>query len=147
MIQVKKTKASLSDEDEQRSPRKKSKPSSDGNSSIECICGAVERAGNDKKGQCKCQKCGIVQHVKCVGFNPDTMGKNYYCPFCVLDQPKVKTKATLIVAPMAISSQWIKELEKLLVKDNSLKIKVYRYYFGSLIPSNFYCPFSQIFQF
>jgi hypothetical protein len=54
------------------------------------------------------------------------MGSTYYCPYCVLDLEKVKTKATLIVAPMAISSQWIKELKKLLVKKDSLKIKVYR---------------------
>jgi len=93
-------------------------------SMFECVCGKSDGAdviSDDKK--IKCVECGIVQHKVCVRFLPEKMGR-YLCPHCNVRQPKIESKATLIVAPSAISAQWIEEVHKL-VDNKSLRVKFY----------------------
>ncbi|CAB3388448.1 Hypothetical predicted protein [Cloeon dipterum] len=93
-------------------------------SMFECVCGVVADAALDDNSETKvkCAECGLVQHRKCVRFVGNA--SLYHCPHCNVRRPLLKVKTTLIVAPDAISQQWMHELEKLVSKD-SLKVKFY----------------------
>jgi hypothetical protein len=93
---------------------------------FECICGKVgDTDMSQDNSKVKCHDCGIVQHRECVRFDRKTMGA-YICPHCTLHKPLVESKSTLIVAPAAISAQWLEEVHKL-VKKQGLQVKLYEY--------------------
>jgi hypothetical protein len=92
---------------------------------FECICGKVGDTDMRDDSKVKCVDCGIVQHKECVRFDPPTMG-DYICPHCHVHKPLVESKSTLIVAPAAISAQWLEEVHKL-VKKQGLQVKLYEY--------------------
>jgi hypothetical protein len=95
---------------------------------FECICGKVGDTDMRNDSKVKCVDCGIVQHKECVRFDPLTMG-DYICPHCHGHKPLVESKSTLIVAPAAISAQWLEEVHKL-VKKQGLQVKLYEYVAG-----------------
>ncbi|XP_059483639.1 E3 ubiquitin-protein ligase SHPRH [Neocloeon triangulifer] len=90
---------------------------------FECVCGEVGSTDMYDNAKVKCTECGIIQHKKCVRFNDEKMGA-YFCPHCNVRRPLVESKTTLIVAPAAISQQWMDEVKKL-VSESSLLIKFY----------------------
>jgi hypothetical protein len=92
---------------------------------FECICGKVGDTDMRDDSKVKCVDCGIVQHRECVRFDPEVMG-DYICPHCNVGKPLIESKSTLIVAPAAISAQWLEEVHKL-VKKQGLQVKLYEY--------------------
>lgn len=92
---------------------------------FECICGKVGDTNiSEDNSKVKCVDCGIVQHRECVRFK--SKSDSYLCPHCILNKPLVVSKSTLIVAPAAISAQWVEEVHKL-VEKQGLKVKFYEY--------------------
>ncbi|XP_008201431.1 E3 ubiquitin-protein ligase SHPRH isoform X2 [Tribolium castaneum] len=70
---------------------------------LQCICG-----GADDEGSVTCTECGKMQHGACLGYS--TQLGPYICPQCWLSQPQIECKATLIVSPISLRTQWCKEI-------------------------------------
>ncbi|CAG9838516.1 unnamed protein product [Diabrotica balteata] len=73
--------------------------------SVQCVCGSTS-----ERTAIKCSSCDVYQHPKCLGYTK-SLGK-YFCPQCWMNQPLVESKATLIVTPVALKTQWCKEIAK-----------------------------------
>lgn len=86
---------------------------------IQCICGSTI-----DDGSVECEKCGKWQHSACLGWRRN-LGK-YVCPQCWETLPLLQSKATLIVAPVALRSQWCREMRTHL--RSSLKVLNYEGY-------------------
>ncbi|XP_075154307.1 E3 ubiquitin-protein ligase SHPRH [Haematobia irritans] len=80
-----------------------------------CIC-----SSKSKKKLIQCSKCSLWQHTKCVArYNDnheDDINEPYICPGCWQDVIEmcglVKSKATFIVSPNSIKSQWLSEIKR-----------------------------------
>uniref|UniRef100_A0A182IK53 RING-type domain-containing protein n=1 Tax=Anopheles atroparvus TaxID=41427 RepID=A0A182IK53_ANOAO len=81
---------------------------------LKCLCMKTGR-----KSTIECQKCGRLQHRKCVLQHhldepadgpPGTA--HYLCPECWRTEPLVESGATIIVSPAAIKHQWASEIQK-----------------------------------
>ncbi|KAK4881219.1 hypothetical protein RN001_004538 [Aquatica leii] len=83
---------------------------------VQCICGDL---GMD--GSIMCVDCGKYQHVSCMGYKSNY--GDYRCPKCWMQQPLLESKATLIVCPLSLRSQWCEEICKHV--GTALKILVY----------------------
>jgi len=58
-----------------------------------------------------CAMCGSGQHSQCVHFEPKPFQEiTYFCSNCWTTNDKFQCKATLIVVPQSILSQWIDEV-------------------------------------
>lgn len=58
-----------------------------------------------------CALCGKSQQSVCVNFKPKPLEDNLYlCPSCWNLNDKIDCKASLIIVPMTIMSQWINEV-------------------------------------
>ncbi|KAK9884497.1 hypothetical protein WA026_007338 [Henosepilachna vigintioctopunctata] len=97
-------------------------------SSVECVCGSTH---NDDL--IKCVDCEKFQHKQCVGF--ELRFGSFRCSSCWLQQPLVETRATLIVTPVSLRTQWCNEIKKhvnqklrVLVYEGSNKNPVYPNY-------------------
>ncbi|XP_056016724.1 E3 ubiquitin-protein ligase SHPRH-like isoform X5 [Ostrea edulis] len=98
---------------------------------FECICGMGDdsRETIHKKQtlhRVQCVKCGLRQHAECVSYDlQDPYRGQFKCPHChVLSEP-IKSGATLIISPAAISHQWMEEIQKHINRESSLKVFVY----------------------
>jgi E3 ubiquitin-protein ligase SHPRH len=84
---------------------------------IECVCGArhedanAEAHGDGDAEMGKwvaCDACRAWLHAACVSFDPDAV---YACPTCASgERPLLEARATLIVCPASILSQWRAEI-------------------------------------
>ena len=89
-----------------------------------CIC-SRSNSYNSCLSWVACRDCGEYLHGRCAGFESEkdlvtktsydpTLGIRLcaieYCPTCVASQPLIESRATLIVTPPAILSQWQKEI-------------------------------------
>lgn len=73
---------------------------------LRCVCGDLKQSFVD----CiQCPECLLYQHKRCVGYEK---GFIYFCPSCWPKQKLIKSKGTLIVAPLSIYHQWKDEIEK-----------------------------------
>ncbi|XP_061176865.1 E3 ubiquitin-protein ligase SHPRH-like [Saccostrea echinata] len=97
---------------------------------FECICGTANdsRKVNRSRTQLhrvQCVTCGLYQHAECVGYDlQDPFRGQYRCPHCLVLAEPIKSGATLIISPAAISHQWTEEIQKH-IKRESLKVFVY----------------------
>lgn len=58
-----------------------------------------------------CAMCGKGQHAQCVHFEPKPLQEvPYLCSNCWTINDKLHCKATLIVVPQSILSQWLDEV-------------------------------------
>lgn len=58
-----------------------------------------------------CAMCGKGQHAQCVNFMPKPFQEvPYLCANCWYMNDKLQCKATLIVVPLSILSQWLNEV-------------------------------------
>lgn len=58
-----------------------------------------------------CVMCGKKQHAECVQFRPKFFPEvPYLCAHCWTINEKMQCKATLIIVPQSILSQWIEEV-------------------------------------
>lgn len=73
--------------------------------SVKCICG-----GTDQEGVVSCQDCDKIQHASCLGYKKQH--GEYRCPQCWVKQPLLESGVTLIVTPIALRTQWTKEICK-----------------------------------
>ncbi|XP_028150030.1 E3 ubiquitin-protein ligase SHPRH isoform X2 [Diabrotica virgifera virgifera] len=73
--------------------------------SVQCVCGSTS-----ERTAIGCSSCNIYQHPKCLGYTK-SLGE-YFCPQCWINQPLVESKATLIVTPIALKTQWCNEIAK-----------------------------------
>ncbi|XP_057665468.1 E3 ubiquitin-protein ligase SHPRH isoform X2 [Diorhabda carinulata] len=73
--------------------------------SVQCICGSIS-----EERIIKCSNCIKYQHIECLGYKK-SLGK-YICPQCWMEEPLIESKATLIVTPTALKTQWKKEICK-----------------------------------
>ncbi|GLV41293.1 uncharacterized protein CBL_04817 [Carabus blaptoides fortunei] len=85
---------------------------------VKCVCGDFAR-----DGIVKCYLCNKLQHTKCMGYKGSD--HLYCCPQCWMNQPLIKSKATLIVSPEAISKQWSLEVVNH-IRKNGLKVFEYK---------------------
>lgn len=97
---------------------------------FECICGVSDEArgssnSRKKKHRVQCVMCDLYQHAECVSYDlEDPYRGQFKCPHChVLSEP-IKSGATLIISPAAISDQWMEEIQKH-IKKESLKVFIY----------------------
>ncbi|XP_062583569.1 E3 ubiquitin-protein ligase SHPRH-like [Saccostrea cucullata] len=97
---------------------------------FECICGTANdsRKVNRSRTQLhrvQCVTCGLYQHAECVGYDlQDPYRGQYKCPHCLVIAEPIKSGATLIISPAAISHQWTEEIQKH-IKRESLRVFVY----------------------
>ncbi|CAF1108288.1 unnamed protein product [Didymodactylos carnosus] len=96
--------------------------------SLACIC--MEDCGKDPLRKNKrnrvvltCIQCSRGIHQNCYLMNDDTK-QPFICPFCEqrINNKVITSPATLIVAPQAILSQWIAEIQKHIESDISYYI-------------------------
>lgn len=105
---------------------------------IKCICGNF-----DLDKVVSCVDCKNIQHSICVGYTGNQ--ENYICSQCWLKQvvlfkytfktnifkqfnvfqPKIKSKATLIISPISICRQWSLEIKRH-IRKNGLRVLVYK---------------------
>ncbi|KAF5302451.1 hypothetical protein FQR65_LT08541 [Abscondita terminalis] len=83
---------------------------------VQCICGDL-----DIEDSIECVDCNKYQHITCMGYK-QSYGE-YRCPKCWMQQPILESKATLIVCPLSLRSQWCEEICKHVSAD--LKMLVY----------------------
>ncbi|XP_074596257.1 E3 ubiquitin-protein ligase SHPRH-like [Brevipalpus obovatus] len=108
---------------------------------FQCSCGELGEVKNIKskslmRGMLTCSKCNSVQHRKCVNYDPMWNEYLYLCPQCWEDRPvseRLKSRATLIIAPQTLIHQWMDELLKR-IDCNKLNVLHYegvssRYYY------------------
>ena len=74
-------------------------------SDVQCICG--ER---DEVNLVQCRGCLHFLHEECIGACKWIGSQPVYCPQCWPKQEPVQSRATLIVSPTSISSQWLSEV-------------------------------------
>ncbi|XP_013116383.2 E3 ubiquitin-protein ligase SHPRH [Stomoxys calcitrans] len=82
---------------------------------IFCIC-----TSKSNKKILKCSKCHLGQHSKCVARydddHDDEVNDPYICPECwqnvIAEWGLIKSKATFIVSPTSIKSQWLSEIKR-----------------------------------
>ncbi|KAJ3664999.1 hypothetical protein Zmor_000523 [Zophobas morio] len=91
---------------------------------LQCICG-----GSSEEGSVTCIDCDKIQHGDCLGYKKN-FGP-YRCPQCWMNQPLLETKATLIVSPVSLRTQWCKEICKHIKGD----LKVLQYGGSSVTPT------------
>lgn len=72
---------------------------------LQCICGS-----SNEEGSVACTVCGKMQHAACLGYKSNC--GPYMCPQCWKHQPQIECKATLIVSPVSLRTQWCKEICK-----------------------------------
>lgn len=90
---------------------------------VKCVCYKTNRI----KNMITCEKCSTAQHIKCVFQSEVTQEDrdSYLCPFCwKLEGRLVEGKATIIVTPASIKSQWKDEIQRH-ISDKSFKTLVY----------------------
>uniref|UniRef100_A0A1Y1LAC0 RING-type domain-containing protein n=3 Tax=Photinus pyralis TaxID=7054 RepID=A0A1Y1LAC0_PHOPY len=83
---------------------------------VQCICGDT-----DMVGSIMCVNCLKYQHSKCMGFRAKY--GEYRCPKCWTEQPLLESKATLIICPTTLQTQWCDEICKHI--SASMKVLVY----------------------
>jgi SNF2 family DNA or RNA helicase len=91
--------------------------------SVQCVCGK-----SHKEGSFSCVDCEKIQHGGCLGYKSKC--GPYRCPQCWMNQPLVECKATLIVSPASLRTQWCKEICKHIRGD----FRVLQYGGSSLTP-------------
>ena len=88
---------------------------------LACVCGSEGRLKNKAELPpdillVQCTRCGVFQHTHCVGLTSFNRGDDWKCTGChateVLDMGLLESKATLIVCPTPILSQWQNEIDK-----------------------------------
>lgn len=97
---------------------------------ISCICGV---SALFEYGQVhvplliKCSICGVWSHLHCHGLNSFSDHSNWKCSKCcsmeVIHSELIESRATLIVCPVPILSQWESEIEKHVVHGGFKVIK------------------------
>ncbi|KAF5299240.1 hypothetical protein FQA39_LY02413 [Lamprigera yunnana] len=92
---------------------------------VQCICGVL-----DEKDSIGCVDCGKYQHTFCMGYK-NSYGI-YRCPKCWTQQPLLESKATLIICPLALQTQWCDEIRNhisaglnVLVYEGSKAVHIY----------------------
>lgn len=75
---------------------------------VRCRCGSNKVFGD----KIACTKCGLSQHLKCVGLTDDDDLNDYKCPVCWMKEPPIESAATLIMVPPSLAVQWQKEVCK-----------------------------------
>jgi len=102
-----------------------------GRRKLACVCGDEGRLKDDLPSGLlliQCEVCGIFQHMHCLGLTSFNRPDEWKCTGCcaaeVLEMDLVESRATLIVCPMPILSQWQSEIDKHVVP-GSLKVVTY----------------------
>lgn len=85
---------------------------------MRCRCGSNKVFGE----KITCTKCGLSQHLTCVGMSVDANSNGYLCPVCWMDEPPIESAATLIMVPPSLAVQWQNEVRKI-----NLKLLIYSY--------------------
>lgn len=106
---------------------------------ILCVCGV---SGSFEYGQVhlplmvSCVSCGVWSHLHCNGMNSFSDLSSWKCSKCcsleVIQSELLESRATLIVCPVPILSQWESEIEKHVVKGAMKVVK----YFGQEQPKS-----------
>lgn len=110
---------------------------------FQCSCGELGEVRNIRskslmRGMLACSKCNSVQHRKCVNYDPVWNEYPYLCPQCWEDRPvseRLKSRATLIIAPQTLIHQWMDELFK---RVDCTKLNVLHY---EGVSSRYYYPY------
>lgn len=88
---------------------------------LACPCGGEGRLKDEAEIPTglllvQCSRCGVYQHTHCVGLTSFSRSDDWKCAGChaaeVLDMGLLDSKATLIVCPTPILSQWQSEIDK-----------------------------------
>lgn len=74
---------------------------------VECLCG---NASVDTEATVQCVDCAKLQHPSCLGYRKEY--GNFRCAQCWMTQPELDSRATLIVSPKALRTQWCNEVRK-----------------------------------
>ena len=100
---------------------------------LACVCGSEGRLKDDAELPTdlllvQCTGCGVYQHTHCVGVTSFSRSDDWKCTGChateVLDMGLLDSKATLIVCPTPILSQWQSEIDKHVVP-GSIRVVTY----------------------
>lgn len=99
---------------------------------VACICGLNETIERDPKnvlsGLVECSRCSEWSHAHCVGLNSARDVGTWACSKClsmeVMQAGLIDSRATLIVCPVPILSQWESEIDKHIVRG---RLKVVKY--------------------
>lgn len=77
------------------------------NDAVECYCFKAPPIST----LVYCAKCNKCQHAECVHFEPNAFQEvTYLCAECWTSVGVIECKATLVVVPMSILSQWVDEV-------------------------------------
>ncbi|XP_026471462.1 E3 ubiquitin-protein ligase SHPRH-like isoform X2 [Ctenocephalides felis] len=90
---------------------------------FQCVCGKDQISDSIVQ----CIYCDKMQHFKCI-YKVDLKVKPediHICPACWKFETKIVSGATLLVSPLALSTQWENEIRRH-IKKNKLKYFVYR---------------------
>ena len=101
-----------------------------GSGEISCMCGvrASFTHGPTVPLLVKCVSCCVWSHLHCQGLKSFDDHSSWKCPKCcsmeVMHSELIESRATLIVCPVPILSQWEREIEKHVV-EGALKVVTY----------------------
>lgn len=89
---------------------------------ILCICGRRQKTNEPLV---ECQECKRLQHVACIKYDLNDPERGcYFCPECWPILDPVESKATLIISPSSITTQWLDEIRNHL--DDDLNVLLYQ---------------------